>query len=196
MAQNDLFEELTLAGPGGLRHESNFLSFDEEAAWIDRLAALPFAPARYKGYTAQRHVVSYGSRYDFDALHLGPAEPLPDLLLPLRDRAAAWADIPPTSISDALVARYEPGTPLGWHRDVPEFEQVIGVSFMGAARMRFRPYPPLQPKKADVWSLDLAPRSIYLLSGDARWGWQHSVAPTPRLRYSVTFRTRKNGTRR
>ena len=35
------------------------------------------------------------------------------------------------------------------------------------------------------------PRSAYLLTGTARWGWQHSIAPTPALRYSITFRTRR-----
>jgi alkylated DNA repair dioxygenase AlkB len=79
--------------------------------------------------------------------------------------------------------------PLGWHRDVPDFEDVVGISLAGTARMRFRRYPPVQPKKADVLSLELAARSAYLLRAEARWGWQHSVAPTPALRYSITFRT-------
>ena len=50
-------------------------------------------------------------------------------------------------------------------------------------------------KRADVLSLELAPRSAYLLRAEARWGWQHSVAPTPALRYSITFRTRRAGRR-
>ena len=54
--------------------------------------------------------------------------------------------------------------------------------------MRFRRYPP-SPGGA-IHTLQLAPRSAYILRGEARWGWQHSVAPTPGLRYSITFRTR------
>ena len=73
---------------------------------------------------------------------------------------------------------------------MPDFETVVGISLAGTARMRFRRYPPVQPKKADVLSLELAPRSAYVLRAEARWGWQHSVAPTPALRYSITFRTR------
>jgi hypothetical protein len=41
----------------------------------------------------------------------------------------------------------------------------------------------------------VAPRSIYLLRGAARWGWQHSVAPTKVLRYSITLRTPAAGRR-
>jgi hypothetical protein len=37
--------------------------------------------------------------------------------------------------------------------------------------------------------VDVAPRSIYRIGGAARWGWQHSVAPTAALRFSITFRT-------
>jgi alkylated DNA repair dioxygenase AlkB len=66
---------------------------------------------------------------------------------------------------------------------------VVGVSLAGGARMRFRRYPPIHPKKADVLSIEIEPRSAYVLRGEARWDWQHSVAPTPALRYSITFRT-------
>jgi len=74
---------------------------------------------------------------------------------------------------------------------VPEFEDIVGVSLANEAVMRLRPYPPDAPKKSDVVKLVLAPRSIYLLRGPARWQWQHSVAPTKTLRYSITLRTQR-----
>jgi len=40
------------------------------------------------------------------------------------------------------VTEYREGTALGWHRDVPDFEVVVGASLAGPARMRLRPYPP------------------------------------------------------
>ena len=88
-----------------------------------------------------------------------------------------------------LVAEYAPGTPLGWHRDVPEHEEVFGVSLGSMAVLRFRPWPPTEPKRADVVKLRAAPRSIYAMRGPARWGWQHSVAPVDELRWSITLRT-------
>ena len=135
--------------------------------------------------------MSYGGSYDYDANRLRPTQPLVESLHPLRDRVAAWAGLAPESLVHALVAEYAPGTPLGWHRDVPEFEEVMGVSLGAPAVLRFRPYPPVDPKKADIVRLVAAPCSVYRMRGEARWGWQHSVAPVDALRWSVTFRTRR-----
>jgi len=175
--------------PPGWDYRPDFIGIDEEAALVAVIAALPLHEARYKGYTARRRVAHFGTAYDYDDNRLLPAEPLPASLEPLRARAAEWLGEAPEALVSALVAEYRPGVPLGWHRDVPDFENVVGISLAGTARMRFRRYPPVQPKKSDVLSLELAPRSAYLLRAEARWGWQHSVAPTPALRYSITFRT-------
>ena len=176
--------------PPGWAYRPDFIDGAEEARLLDLIATLPLHEARYKGYTAKRRVAHFGTAYDYDNNRLLPGPPLPAGLEPLRAKAAAWLGASPESLSSALVAEYRPGVPLGWHRDVPDFENVVGISLAGSARMRFRRYPPLQPKKADVLSLELVPRSAYLLRAEARWGWQHSVAPTPGLRYSITFRTR------
>jgi len=175
--------------PPGWDYRPDFIGIDEEAALVAVIAALALHEARYKGYTARRRVAHFGTAYDYDDNRLLPAEPLPASLEPLRARAAEWLGEAPEALVSALVAEYRPGVPLGWHRDVPDFENVVGISLAGTARMRFRRYPPVQPKKSDVLSLELAPRSAYLLRAEARWGWQHSVAPTPALRYSITFRT-------
>ncbi|KQT14121.1 alpha-ketoglutarate-dependent dioxygenase AlkB [Ramlibacter sp. Leaf400] len=189
-SQSDLFgSPPAVALPTGLRYETDFLDAAQEAALLRQIEALPLAPMKYQGFSALRRVVSYGGQYDFSAQRLNEAEPLPDWLQPLREQAAAWLGIPPERFTQALVAEYRPGTPLGWHRDVPDFEDVVGISLLDEAVMRFRPYPPKTPKRADVIKLTLEPRSIYLLRGPARWEWQHSVAPTKSLRYSITFRT-------
>ena len=193
--QRALFDELPAnAGPAlpdGWAYRPGFIDADEEAGLLATIATLPLQEARYKGYTARRRVVGFGLSYDFDDQRLVPAPPMPDAFGPLRERAAAWIGVAPEALGGILVAEYRPGVPLGWHRDAPHFETVVGISLAGAARMRFRRYPPMQPKKADVLSLELAPRSAYVLRAEARWGWQHSVAPTPELRYSITFRTRR-----
>jgi alkylated DNA repair dioxygenase AlkB len=188
--QADLFGIASVL-PDGYVLREEFIAADEEAALLDAIAALELHEATYKGYTARRRIANFGTRYDFDDLRLLPAEPIPAFLLPLRDRAAGWAGVPPEALSSALVAEYRPGTPLGWHRDVPEHEIIFGVSLGGPARMRLRPYPPVAPKKADVINVDLAPRSAYLLRDAARWRWQHSIAPTEALRHSITLRTRR-----
>ena len=118
---------------------------------------------------------------------LRPGAPIPEFLLPLREKVSLWAGEAGERFVHALVTEYGEGTPLGWHRDTPEFGVIVGVSLGGAARMRFRRYPP--QRGARVFDLELEPRSAYVLRDEARWGWQHSIAPTPALRYSITFRT-------
>jgi len=113
---------------------------------------------------------------------------MPEFLQPMRKKAAAWLGAPSDKVRHALVAEYRPGTALGWHRDVPDFELVCGISLASACRMRFRPFPPNKARKS-ILSLELAPRSAYILRDDARWRWQHSIPPTRALRYSMTFRT-------
>lgn len=180
--------------PAGLRLTTEFLDAAEEAALLARFGELRFANARYLQYTARRRTVSYGGSYDFARQQLNAAPPIPDWLGPLRQRAARWAGLDPDAISQALVAEYAPGTPLGWHRDVPDFESIVGISLGGVATMRFRRYPPQRgdgrAARAD-FRLVLEPRSIYTLQGEARWGWQHAVSPTKELRYSITLRTRR-----
>ncbi len=176
--------------PEGLVVEPDWLGLDEELALIELIRTLPLANAKYKSYTARRRVVSYGGSFDYDANRLLPAAPLTDGLRGLRDRVAGWLDVMPDALVHALVAEYAPGTPLGWHRDVPDFEDVVGVSLGGPAVLRFRPYPPTPAKRGDTLRLVVAPRSIYRMQGPSRWQWQHSVAPVDALRWSITFRTR------
>lgn len=186
----DLFEREPVL-PEGMRLEQEFISRPEEAALLACLATLDLEPARYKSYTARRRTASFGFSYDFDDHTLLPAGPMPEGLLPLREKVAAWTGEPAEAFAHTLVTQYAPGTPLGWHRDVPQFEIVVGVSLATACRMRFRPWPVQANARAGAISVVLEPRSAYVLQGAARWRWQHSVPPTPGLRYSITFRTRR-----
>jgi alkylated DNA repair dioxygenase AlkB len=175
--------------PAGLLYERDFITATEEAELLEAIGRLPLQEAKYKAYTARRRIAVFGSAYDFETYQLGPAPPLPPFLHPLKRKASALIGVAEDAFPHCLINEYRPGTPLGWHRDVPEFELVVGVSLAGPCRMRFRPYPP-QPR-ARVFTLDLEPRSVYVLRDEIRWRWQHSVAPTQALRYSITFRTRR-----
>ncbi len=133
--------------------------------------------------------MSYGASYDFSSNELIPAGPIPPFLHPLRERAARWVGVPADEFTHALIAEYKTGTQLGWHRDVPDFEIVVGVSLASRCRIRFRRYPHRKGNRSDSFSLELEPRSIYRMRGEARWAWQHSIPPVAEPRYSITFRT-------
>jgi alkylated DNA repair dioxygenase AlkB len=189
LQQHDLFD--TPPGlPEGFLYHPGFLTPEEEASLIERIRELPLAEAKYREFTARRRTVSYGGKYDFSRQRLDEAPALPPVLLPLRDKVARWVGIEPGKFVHGLVTEYQPGTPLGWHRDVPNFEVIVGVSLAGRARMRLRPYRPGEKqRREDAIALELEPRSVYAMRDTARWGWQHCISETKELRYSITFRT-------
>jgi alkylated DNA repair dioxygenase AlkB len=199
MKQGELFTEAPPL-PQGLAYAAEFVTSAEEAGVLEAIRELPLREARYKGYTAKRRIASFGSQYDFESNERLPAPSMPGFLVPLREKAARWAGVSAARFAHALVSEYRPGTALGWHRDVPDFELIVGVSLAGSCRMRFRPYPPSKTGRPSSavsrqspvvapFELELAPRSAYAIRDAARWGWQHSIPPTKSLRYSVTFRT-------
>lgn len=175
--------------PPGMRLQNEFISAVEEAELIAAIREQPLKEAQYRQFTARRRIVSFGGRYDFSSQELLPAGPIPPFLHPIRERVARWTQIPAERFTHALIAEYQPGTQLGWHRDVPDFEAIAGISLLGRARMRLRPYPPRKSSGVRSTPLDLEPRSAYSMTGEARWRWQHAISPTKELRYSLTFRT-------
>ena len=183
MTQADFFAQPRLAG---LDYREDLISPDEERALLDRLGTMDLAPFRFHGWTGNRKTQSYGWRYDFDDASFQPTEPIPDWLQPLREKAAIMAQVPSDEVAHVLVARYDPGAGIGWHKDRSVFDRVVGISLNAPATLRFRQRNGSSFRR---FSLPVEPRSAYLLSGDARLEWEHSIAPGDDLRFSITFRT-------
>ena len=177
----------------GLEYREDFASEAEAQSLIDKLAAEDLTPFRFHGWLGNRKTASFGWRYDFDDASFAPTEPIPNWLEPLREKAAAFAGLRPEEFVHVLLARYDPGAGIGWHRDRDIFDQVVGISLGTPATLRFR------RRRADGFdraSLDVAPRSAYLLTGEARWEWEHRITPGDQLRFSITFRTLSDKGRR
>ena len=195
-AQGDLFASGPPDLPEGLVYVEDFITPDVESALLAVVRDLPLHEAQYKEYTAKRRTLSYGAQYDFSRNELRPGPPVPPFLESLREQVGTWLGVPAVDFTQALVTEYRPGTALGWHRDVPDFERIVGVSLLGSCRMRFRPWPP-EARSPRAFALELEPRSAYVLQGEIRWKWQHSIPATKNHRYSITFRTRaERGTRK
>ena len=186
VATADLFAPPPL--PPGLAYREDFLTRDEEACLLAVFADLPFREATFQQYTARRRVVRFGRDYAAGAGEWLDGEPLPEWLAALRTRVARAGDLDESAFVHALVTEYRPGTPIGWHRDKPEYGRVFGISLGSACRMRFRPFDRRDDRSAAI-ALELAPRSLYMMRDDIRWRWQHSIPPVKALRYSITFRT-------
>ncbi len=200
-SQSDLFGDADLL-PDGLAFEPEFIDRAEEAELLAIAGGVALRAARYRGYTARRRVFAYGARFDFEegSLRPGDIDALPLPLQRLRQRVAGWLGVATHEFVHVMVSEYSAGTPLGWHRDAPGYELIAGVSLGGSAQMRFRRWsagadgeaPEPSTKTDETLALELAPRSVYVMRGVARWGWQHSVAPVPALRYSITLRTARH----
>lgn len=174
--------------PSGLRYQPDFISAEEESALLDIFQSLALRPARFREYTARRNIKMFGWGFSRARDLFLPGPPLPDFLLPLRDRIGAWLGIDPARIVHALITEYRPGTPIGWHRDRERFAHVIGISLGGWCTMRFRRLERGRPTD-EILPLELEPRSAYVMEGDMRWKWQHGIPPVKSHRYSITFRT-------
>ena len=178
------------AGIEGFRYQDGLFSAAEEKDFVRGFESLPFKPFEFHGYLGNRRVVSFGWRYDYGGARLRKAEAIPQFLLPLRQIAARFGGIEAEEFAHTLVTEYAPGAGIGWHRDKAQFGKVIGLSFCSPCRLRFR------RKQDERWerrAVEVAPRSGYLLTGEARHVWEYSIPPMETLRYSVTFRTLAEG---
>jgi alkylated DNA repair dioxygenase AlkB len=186
MTQADFFGvEPTL--PPGLRYEPALIGSAMAAEFEQHIAGLPFVEFQFHGFTGKRRVVSFGWKYDFAAARLMAAEPIPTWLLPLRERAARFAELDADALEQVLVTEYQPGAAIGWHKDKAVFDEVVGVSFGAPCTMRFR--RALEGGRWERMNVGLQPGSAYLIAGEARSVWEHSIPPVEQLRYSVTFRS-------
>jgi len=195
--------------PEGFLYRDDFLSEPEESELLGIFQKLDFNAYDYHGYQAKRRVVRFGVNYDINTSALNDAQPIPDYLLGIRARAAEFArvtsvgnstaipaaahEISPDDLVQAMVSEYSIGTPIGWHRDAPQFGIIIGISLGSACRMRLKPYSSRSESRGKILSLLLEPRSIYVMKGEARSAWQHSIPAVEQLRYSITFRTLRSG---
>jgi alkylated DNA repair dioxygenase AlkB len=184
--------EVSAKMPDGFIYQQNFISETEEHELIGEIQKLKLTPFRYYQFTGKRRTASFGWQYEFGTSEITTAPDVPAFLLPVRTRAGKLFNIDPNSLVQTSIIEYSTGSPIGWHRDIPHFGVVVGISLGTACRMRFRKYSRVQPKnlhRDEILSIELQPRSIYLMSGDSREVWQHSIPPVKELRYSIMMRT-------
>ena len=181
--QADLFGTRLLPG---LAYGDDVVTLAEEAELIARIAASSLTPFQFQQWEGKRLTRSFGWTYDFQTGRFAPSDPLPRWLKPLRARAGAFAGLDASALEQALIIEYGVGAGIGWHKDRPVFEHVIGISLSSPAVMRFRRRA---GEKFERATADLAPRSICHLHGEARNDWEHSITAMDAPRWSVTFRS-------
>jgi DNA oxidative demethylase len=171
--------------PAGFLYKADFITSAEEQELLAHFRELEFRPFNFQGYVAKRRIVDYGFEYDFTSRKASETKAIPDFLKAFQRRAAELAQVEADEIGEAIITEYPAGAPIGWHRDVPQFETIIGISLASSCRMRLKPYK----GEGKIVSIELEPRSSYVISSEARWNYQHSIPAVKELRYSITFRT-------
>ncbi|WP_439371287.1 alpha-ketoglutarate-dependent dioxygenase AlkB [Bradyrhizobium sp. DASA03120] len=149
-------------GPTGLRYADDFIDGAAEQELIGRIAALPLQRFQFGAFEGNRRVASFGYRYDYALQRLTEADPIPDWVAPTARLVEAWAGLSAGSVQQVLCTEYDVGVGIGWHRDKPHFDKVLGLSLGSPCKFRFR------RRSGNKWE-------------------RH----TPAQRYSITFRTMK-----
>jgi len=178
--------------PEGFVYRTNFVSEIEEQDLIKQIQKVSLTSFKYYQFTGKRRTASFGWQYEFGSNEITRAPAMPEFLLSLRARAEKLFEIDADNLEQASIVEYPVGAPIGWHRDIPQFGVIIGVSLGAACRMRFRKYQHVRSKalgREETLSIELQPRSVYLMSGASRALWQHSIPPVKELRYSIVMRT-------
>lgn len=173
----------------GFDYRAELLTRDRELELLALLPSLPFAAFEFHGFEGKRRVVSYGWKYDFSTQRLLPVTPIPESFAAVRNDVGKALGVAPEQLEQLLVTEYGPGAAIGWHKDKAAFGEIVGVSLGAPCTMRLR------QQRGSGWvrhSLELEPRSAYLLSGEVRTSWEHSIPPVEATRYSLTFRTIAN----
>src|SRR6202035_1896790 len=150
------------------------------------IEGLPLQPFQFGTYEGKRRVASFGFRYDYAERKLREADPIPSWLAPIILSVEKFGDLPSGSVRQVLCTAYDVGAGIGWHRDKPHFDEIFGLSLGAPCRFRFR------LAAVDKWerfTLNAKPRSLYMMSGESRQIWEHSIPAVEQRRYSITFRT-------
>ena len=158
----------------GLTYLPNYIDASTEAALIHILDAQPWIS------DLKRRVQHYGYRYHYKTGYstdtvLGP---LPDWLMPYCQRlhkSGAFSELP----DQVIINEYEPGQGIAPHIDRTRFDRTVASLSLGSpCVMDF-----IHADTGEKISRLLEPRSLLLISDEARYQWMHGIAPRKTDRY-------------
>jgi DNA oxidative demethylase len=189
----------SVAPAPGFLYVPELVSPSEEGALLSWFAASgDWNEVTFRGQVARRQAMSFGARYLTQGRRLIPAPALPRELAVFRDRMVeaacaglgrelALAGLQPSDFALCTALRYPPGGAIGWHVDNSFFAPTVMSLSLGApARLQLRRMD--AETTAPSFEQTLAPRSLFVLAGEARTAWQHRILPVQETRYSLTLR--------
>ncbi|STY28846.1 Uncharacterised protein [Legionella wadsworthii] len=173
--------------PPGFLYQSHFISKEEEAVLLNEITRLKWQKVELFGRIAKREVVHFGLDYTYHNRKVSPTIGLPEWSNFLISRVANYLQLSEKDIAELLITKYLINAGIGWHRDAPVFDKVVGISLLNPCVLRLRS----RVDHKNQYKIELEAGSCYLLSNEARWNWEHSIFPLKNPRYSMTLRTLK-----
>lgn len=183
-----LFDEEPI-GPPGFQYRPQFLTLEEEKELLSVIAALELKPMQFQGYEAKRKTANFGWDWSFEKRVLSKGRPIPSAFTTLIEKASGLIPAKPGEIAELLVTEYPQGSVINWHRDAPPFHTIAGISLLSDCLFKFRPHDKAKQGRRSIFTLPVSRRSMYIISGQSRTDWEHSIAPVQHQRYSITLRT-------
>jgi alkylated DNA repair dioxygenase AlkB len=177
--------------PEGFTYYPDFINTNEEQELLAFIQQIELHSMIFQGYTAKRKVASFGYDYNFTTRKLTKGSSPPAGFNWLTEKVAQQLMINPAQFAELLVTEYTVDSVINWHRDAPPFECIAGISLAADCIFKLRPYDKSLRTKRNTISFPVRRRSLYIMQGPAREEWEHSTAPVPDLRYSITLRTLK-----
>ncbi|WP_207536116.1 alpha-ketoglutarate-dependent dioxygenase AlkB [Desertivirga arenae] len=179
--------------PSGFRYLPNFINKEEEDSLLCLISTLELRPFKFQGYEAKRKVASYGFDWSFETRTLSKGKSIPSDFNHIIGKVASLIPVNIKDIGELLVTEYPDGSVINWHRDAPPFDIIVGISLLTDCKFRFRPYKKSMQTRSSLISIPVQGRSLYIIEGEARTDWEHSIAPVKTKRLSITLRTLRGG---
>ena len=170
--------------PEGFEYNDKFLSFPQQIQVLKELRGLHYEHEMFRGQLMKREWAQFGYRYKAAARKVTPAPPMPMYLETILQNARVYYPDELT-FTQCIITKYSAGSGIGFHADAAVFgDYVLAVSLASEARLQFRPK---KTKKA-TFEVTVAPGSLYVMHGSARYAYEHRIVPVKSERYSLTFR--------
>jgi len=177
------------AFPPGFSYHPDFITEQEESDLCAKIQGIELNNMIFQGFEAKRKTASFGYDYSFDKRKVSKGKEIPQIFDFLIEKVARHLSIKPLVFEELLITEYPPGSVINWHRDAPPFDIIAGISLLSDCVFRLRPHEKAKQNRSNIISFPVRRRSLYIISGEARSEWQHSIAPVKETRYSVTLRT-------
>ena len=177
--------------PEGFSYYPAFISVAEEMQLLDAISKFQLHTFHFQGYEAKRKVASFGHDWSFETRTLSKGKEIPGVFDPLIEKIVTQISLKKEDIGELLITEYPVGAVINWHRDAPPFDLIAGISLHTDCTFRLRPFEKAKQNRNSIIAIPVKRRSLYIMQGESRTKWQHSIAPVKEVRYSITLRKLK-----